>query len=529
MEEIQEDFINHMGTVEIIDRSKMILFDAVSGISVNATNVKMSVELGSLPWKKVTVPILHGISFKIPSGKLVGIMGGSGSGKTTLLNALAQRLEGAYKTEGSIQFNDKDPKLFENSMGYCLQSDQLMPNLTVRETLQYAAALRLPKKDRQKQVEGVIQELGLKECADTFIGSASVKGISGGEKRRVSVAIQLLTNPSLLFLDEPTTGLDAFSAFNLMQTLQSLASHGRTIIVSLHQPRSDIYRMLDSVILLSKGNCIYSGEAKKAFDYFSSIGYECPQMTNIAEYMLDISSIDNRTVEAEKKTQVQLENLVEKWKENSGNFQNQESLIETAKIQSNFAGRRQNYFSEILTLTSREFFNTSRERVPLISDIVATIFLAICVGGIWYQLEDDLAGIQSRTGLLYVVGVLRLYLVLLLGLYRYSYQLQVFDRERLDKMYSVPSFILGQFLGTFLFEIINPILYAVIVYYMAKLREDSFYYFLIFLSAEIISQMLVNSISLFCLSIHRSYAQASTIANMLFSFYGLSCGFFCTN
>ncbi len=170
--------------------------------------------------------------------------------------------------------------------GAVLQNDYLLPNLTVRETLRFAADLRLPRSmreaDKSARVEEVILELGLKECANTRIGSDLVRGVSGGEKRRVSVAVQLLTDPSLLFLDEPTTGLDSFSALNLMEALVKLARQNRTIIVSIHQPRSDIFRLFDSVLLLSRGQPIYFGPRRRMVKYFEAepLRLVCPRTTN---------------------------------------------------------------------------------------------------------------------------------------------------------------------------------------------------------------------------------------------------------
>ncbi len=133
---------------------------------------------------------------------------------------------------------------------------------SVRETLNTAAALRLPAglsddaiRDR---VDAVIWALGLKDVADTRIGSEMQRGISGGEKRRVSIGVQLLTDPQLLVLDEPTTGLDSFTSHNLAQHLVQLARQGKTVILSIHQPRSDIFHLFDDILLLARGHIVYS-------------------------------------------------------------------------------------------------------------------------------------------------------------------------------------------------------------------------------------------------------------------------------
>lgn len=160
--------------------------------------------------------ILNGINAHMPPGSLTAIIGGSGSGKTSLLNVMAGRMEGGtaakgrLKISGSITFNEV-PSIRRIQTAYVMQQDILTPTLTVRETLQYSADLRLPPplttSERMAIVEQVLLELGLKECADTRIGNNVHKGCSGGEKRRTSIGVQMLANPSVLFCDEPTTGM----------------------------------------------------------------------------------------------------------------------------------------------------------------------------------------------------------------------------------------------------------------------------------------------------------------------------------
>lgn len=154
--------------------------------------------------------VLNGVSASMPHGSLTAIIGGSGSGKTSLLNVMAGRMAASrVKVSGSTTFDDSGD-INSIRSAYVMQQDVLIPTLTVRETLRYSADLRLPppttQEERHAVVEKVILELGLKECADTRIGNTAHKGCSGGEKRRTSIGVQMLSNPSVLFCDEPTTG-----------------------------------------------------------------------------------------------------------------------------------------------------------------------------------------------------------------------------------------------------------------------------------------------------------------------------------
>lgn len=157
------------------------------------------------------------------------------------------------------------------------QEDVLLGTLTVRETLTYSAYLRLPsnmtKEEVNDYVEGTLIEMGLQECADTIIGNWHLRGVSGGEKKRLSVALEILTKPSLLFLDEPTSGLDSASAFFVIQTLRNIARDGRTVISSIHQPSSEVFALFDDLFLLSGGEIVYFGEAKLAVEVCGDLFY----------------------------------------------------------------------------------------------------------------------------------------------------------------------------------------------------------------------------------------------------------------
>lgn len=212
---------------------------------------------------------------------------------------ISQNLE---KT-GRILVNgtDKNELLnFSAYSAYVQQDDILFQTMTVRECLEFAAKLKLPGSDDEKmaRVEQIINELKLVKCQNTKIGGPLVKGVSGGERKRTSIGVELITDPSLIFLDEPTTGLDSFTATSVMETLGDLArKQQRTVISTIHQPNSDIFEMFDRLLLIARGKIIFFNEARLAVDYFKSIGYECPDLTNPADYFMTIMSIENIELE----------------------------------------------------------------------------------------------------------------------------------------------------------------------------------------------------------------------------------------
>ncbi|CAM1510107.1 Fc.00g004420.m01.CDS01 [Cosmosporella sp. VM-42] len=241
--------------------------------------------------------ILSGIQGICNPGEVTAIMGASGAGKTTFLDIMARKnkrgqVNGDFYVNGEA-VTDTD---FKNVVGFVDQEDTMLPTLTVHETILNSALLRLPRDmgraAKEQRVYEVEKELGIHHIRDSLIGSEEGKGrgISGGEKRRVGIACELVTSPSILFLDEPTSGLDAYNAYNVIECLVTLAkNYKRTVIFTIHQPRSNIVALFDRLVLLAQGRTVYSGPFAQCQAYFDQIGYECPPGFNIADYLVDLT------------------------------------------------------------------------------------------------------------------------------------------------------------------------------------------------------------------------------------------------
>ena len=212
-------------------------------------------------------PVLHKISGRVNTGEMCALMGPSGSGKTSLLSVLAGRLPDVGRVDnGTVLFDGQTPdKSFQRLCGFVFQDDLLMAALTVRETVEFAAKLRLPQEFgdavRDERVRTILEALALVDCADTLIGSEKRRGVSGGERKRAAVAVELIAQPPLLFLDEPTSGLDAATALLLVRALRGFVEQGTMVIASVHQPRSNIFAAFDKLVLLASGRTAYFGAA----------------------------------------------------------------------------------------------------------------------------------------------------------------------------------------------------------------------------------------------------------------------------
>lgn len=241
--------------------------------------------------------ILEGLSGLARPGEVMAIMGASGAGKTTFLDILARKnkrgeVSGSFYVNGE-KVNDNE---FKQVVGFVDQEDTMLPTLTVHETILNSALLRLPRdmsrSAKEQRVYEVEKQLGIHHIRDSLIGSEEGRGrgISGGEKRRVGIACELVTSPSILFLDEPTSGLDAYNAYNVVECLVTLAKdYKRTVIFTIHQPRSNITALFDRLVLLAQGHTVYSGPFAQCQDYFDHIGYACPPGFNISDYLVDLT------------------------------------------------------------------------------------------------------------------------------------------------------------------------------------------------------------------------------------------------
>ncbi|KAF5467209.1 hypothetical protein F2P56_017058 [Juglans regia] len=240
-----------------------------------------------------TKTLLNDISGEARDGEIMAVLGASGSGKSTLIDALANRIaKGSLK--GTVTLNGEafESRLLKVISAYVMQDDLLFPMLTVEETLMFSAEFRLPRtlsrSKKKMRVQALIDQLGLRNAAKTIIGDEGHRGVSGGERRRVSIGIDIIHDPIILFLDEPTSGLDSTSAFMVVKVLQRIAQSGSIVIMSVHQPSYRILGLLDRLIFLSRGQTVYSGSPTNLPQFFAEFGHPIPDSENRTEFALDL-------------------------------------------------------------------------------------------------------------------------------------------------------------------------------------------------------------------------------------------------
>ena len=278
-------------------------------LAISFDNVGYAVEVtqGFLWRKKVKRKYLvKNITGTIMPGSLTAIMGPSGAGKTTLLDLLASRVVGGH-FEGEILYNNKRrDKMLRRVLAYVQQEEVFFSKLTVRETLIYSARMKLPSETVswamvERRVREVLEDLNLTECADTMIGDYLMRGISGGQMKRLSIGIELLVDPVGLFLDEPTTGLDSKTALDVMTVVRHLTDQGLTVVCTIHQPSLEVFNLFDRLILLVSGEVIYNGDPQGSVDYFANKGFLVDaEDLNPAEFIMSVAAYEgdeNKTSE----------------------------------------------------------------------------------------------------------------------------------------------------------------------------------------------------------------------------------------
>jgi ABC-type multidrug transport system ATPase subunit len=465
--------------------------EEVRTVDIGLNKFALDLDKTSLGRKLPTKTILHPITATFRSGVLNVIMGPSGSGKTSLLNGMALRLRNGpgtrYITQGEMTFNGAIPShhVIRSVCSYvCQDDDALLPSLTVRETLQFSARLRLPSfmttQQKNQRAEEVLMKLGLKDCADNLIGSDMIKGISGGEKRRVSIAVQILTDPRVLLLDEPTSGLDAFTASSIMEVLQGLANEGRTLILTIHQSRSDLFKQFGTVLLLARGGSpVYAGNAEGMLPHFNALGFPCPTTTNPADFALDLITIDLQQSSREEATRAKVQSLTTSW--SSGNFSTvvNPTTISTPAELGALIRKPSNFISAYPILVLRSFINCRRQPPLLIARTMQVVGLAIILTLFFAPLKHDYYSVQSRLGFiqefcaLYFVGMLQNVAV-------YPNERDVFYRENDDGTYGVEAFLASYITLEVPFEIGTSLVFAVLVDLAAGLPRTTQMFFVCF-------------------------------------------------
>ncbi|TKS85920.1 ATP-binding cassette sub-family G member 8 [Collichthys lucidus] len=441
------------------------------------------------------------------------------------------------------------PQLVKKSIAHVRQDDRLLPHLTVRETLVFVAKLRLPthftQAQREQRVDDVIAELRLRQCAHTRVGNDYVRGVSGGERRRVSIAVQLLWNPGILILDEPTSGLDSFTAHNLVITLSRLARGNRLVLLSVHQPRSDIFQLFDLVVLLSSGSAVYCGAARDMVAYFTALGYPCPRYCNPSDFYVDLISIDRRSLEQEAECLERATVLAGKFMEKVRDTEDHmwkpaaadtapaqtespqqlstvktEEVITISKQKNRLPGR----LHQFTILIRRHMYNDYRDLVTILVHGFEALLMSLLVGCLYYGAGEERLSIQDTVALLYMIGALTPFAVVLDVIAKCHTERAMLFHELEDGMYSVSSYFFAKVLGELPEHCVFTLVYGLPIYWLAGLNEAPERFLLNFLLVWLMVYCS-RAMALFVAAALPTLQTSAFMGNALFTVFYLTGGF----
>lgn len=461
--------------------------------SVSVVNVSYSVREHVGPWwnipsyrKKWTRQILKDVSFHTESGQIMCILGNSGSGKTTLLDAIAGRLNHKKSFTGRVYVNGQElrQEQFQDCFSYVLQNGTLLSYLTIEECLTYTALLALQKHSHdfiKKKVDAVMAELRLSQVANSVIGSRIFQGISDGERRRVSIAAQLLQDPKIMLLDEPTTGLDCMTANQIVTLLSELAHKGRIVIITIHQPRSELFQVFDKICIMSFGELIFCGGPSDMITFFSDCGYPCPAHSSPFDFYVDLTSVDTQSKEREMETYSRVQTICSAYKNSEIFHRTLEAIEETKHNVKELPSipykckESPTALSKIWILLRRTTRNLSRDKTGIIMRLSQNLLFGLFVAFFLLRLNNDLlkGAIQDRVGLFYQCVSAMPYTGLLNAVALFPALRAVGDQESKDGLYQKWQMLLAYILHFLPFSIISIAVFSTFMYWTLGLYPEA--------------------------------------------------------
>lgn len=455
----------------------------------------------SVVWKDLTVTIRgkrkysdkvvkSSSGYALP-GTMTVIMGPAKSGKSTLLRAIAGRLHHSAKMYGEIFVNGKKSRLPYGAYGFVERETTLIGSLTVREYLYYAALLQLPGFFCQKKsvVEDAIHAMSLSDYANKLIGGhCYMNGLPNGERRRVSIARELVMRPHILFIDEPLYHLDSVSALLMMVTLKKLASTGFTLIFTIYQSSTEVFGLFDRICLLSNGNTLFFGETLACLQHFSNAGFPCPIMQSPSDHFLraintdfdriiamcrnwqddhgDFSSVNMdtavaiRTLEATYKSSADaaaVETMILKLTEKEGPYLKSKGKASCA--------------TRVAVLTWRSLLIMSRDWKYYWLRLILYMLLTLCIGTVFSGLGHSLSSVVTRVAAIFTF-ISFTSLLSIAGVPSLLKEIKIFASEESNRHSGAFVFLLGQLLSSIPFLFLVSISSSLVFYFLIGLRDE---------------------------------------------------------
>lgn len=517
--------------------------ERIAGMTVTLDDVSYTVDVKDpenskfLRPKKMPKVLLDTVSCSFVPGRLCALMGSSGAGKSTLMDLVAGR-KNQGSVEGSMLFDGKPrPDFFKRVAGYVEQSDVLIPTLTVRETLMYAAELRLPasqftQAQKTERVERIIRDLGLTRCADSFVGDNLRRGVSGGERKRVSIGVELVTSPRVLFLDEPTSGLDSATTLDVVRVLRDLSRQGQTIICTIHQPSAAAFGLFDQLVLLSKGRVCYNGPAQDASPYFEALGFSSTESTrgfNPADFVLAIAG--GGTGKSGEKTilgNFDL-NIADQWARSAIRDVRMQSTVTHARSMAaaDYSAKdvpaTNTMYHELVTLIGRSLRCNMRDKSFLALRLGKHVIISLILVSVFYNVNDTTTYPNINALALLFMVVVQWSLNGIAFISPMIQEREVFYRERAAGAYRVLPYYMSRVLIEYPFLVLATGFFSVVVWFGCGYPTDAGKFFIFWLVVFLLgdaANAFAHTLSAFSPSVEVGTALAPVILVVFMLFSG---------
>ncbi|XP_070491982.1 ATP-binding cassette sub-family G member 1-like [Chironomus tepperi] len=463
-------------------------------INISFENITYSTKVGF--FKKNDKLILNDLSGEFRSRELTAIMGPSGSGKSTLLDILSG-YNNNNKISGRIKVNEsiRDPKQFRHISSYIMQDNFLQPLLTVQEAMSFCINLKIGKElsDEQKEdkIEEILLNLGLHDKTNVM-----TEKLSGGQQKRLSIALELITNPQLMFFDEVTTGLDSVSSSQCIQLLKSLAENGRTIICTIHQPSASIFESFDHLYAIAEGQCIYQGESSKLVPYLSKLDLDCPEFYNPSDYLLELSTRDygvdklkiliNAVKNGENQEDRNHLPLVAESTKNTlkshSSLKSENNPISMCVKKAKLNGRLNildprsycndsdlystSFLRQFYYLYLRTFLLITRNPSLSLMRLMIHFFVAIFIGLIYFQIGNSAKNLMNNFKFIFYTVMFLMFTAFSSLQTTFPSELPVIKREHFNRWYSFSAYFTSLTLADLPMQILCTVIYIVITYFL---------------------------------------------------------------
>ncbi|XP_042225060.1 protein scarlet-like [Homarus americanus] len=444
------------------------------------------------PFKRV----LNNVSGAVRPGSLVALMGASGAGKSTLMNALAHRTPGEVVIDGDILVNGHRANSSMNALsGYVHQDDIFIGSLTVKEHLTFMARLRMDVRtsasERRMRIQELVKELGLTKVQDSRIGTPGLdKSLSGGERKRLAFATEILTDPPLLFCDEPTTGLDSFNAKKLVKMMREMAARGKTIVCTIHQPSTEVFLMFDKLLLLAEGRLAYIGSSSGALEFLDGLGHKCPSTFNPADYYIHTLAVhpghELRSRERIKKIcdnfavspYAKDVDLIIQYQDNMSLQYKDSEVSSTTNYYHYYYRRLPNWWIQLYWLTWRSLLDSYRNPDVHAIRILQKIIMALLIGVCYTNVTLNQAGVQDIEGVLFIFITENTFPSVYAVLNIFPQELPLFLREYKNGIYRCDIYYISKMLSMAPGFIMDPVIFVTICYWIVGLQHQAYQFFM---------------------------------------------------